>query len=360
MAVDVNITPIGSGFNRTTINDNFVAIDNAFQQVLGRSGVTPNSMNADIDMNSNDILNAGDISAQSVTVDGQQFVPENVIAVGDKGWSPIFAVVTDSARRVLQLTGWTGGEGTPPTSFVGMYVGATGFETLIANGVDIRGDQGASGAGAGDMVSTQNLNDVSSKPTAFANIKQPATDIASGVLEIATNTEADAGVDTGRALVPSNLPTAVPAHSPLGLGDLVDPAADRLLFWDDSANKLEWLTLGTGLTITGTTINAASGSGLGINQSWQTVSRNTGTSYQNTSGVPIAVAIAEINAGGSSISWNLQVSSDGSSWLDVGEGRTENGSDDVNWHTIVPNTHYYRIVRASGSSTLTNVRELKP
>lgn len=43
------------------------------------------------------------------------------------------------------------------------------------------------------------------------------------------------------------------------LGDaLADPGADRLLFWDDSAGELTWLTLGTGLSITGTTITASS------------------------------------------------------------------------------------------------------
>lgn len=35
-----------------------------------------------------------------------------------------------------------------------------------------------------------------------------------------------------------------------------DPGADRLLFWDDSANKLTHLTLGTALSISGTTLNA--------------------------------------------------------------------------------------------------------
>ena len=40
----------------------------------------------------------------------------------------------------------------------------------------------------------------------------------------------------------------------LGLGKLTDPNADRVLFWDDSAGALKWLTLGTGLTITDTTI----------------------------------------------------------------------------------------------------------
>ena len=41
-----------------------------------------------------------------------------------------------------------------------------------------------------------------------------------------------------------------------GLGD---PGADRILFWDESANAFAYLTAGSGLTITGTTISATSG-----------------------------------------------------------------------------------------------------
>jgi hypothetical protein len=46
-----------------------------------------------------------------------------------------------------------------------------------------------------------------------------------------------------------------------GLGD---PNADRILFWDESANSYQFLTAGTNLTISGTTINATGGSGSGI------------------------------------------------------------------------------------------------
>lgn len=42
---------------------------------------------------------------------------------------------------------------------------------------------------------------------------------------------------------------------------LNDPGADRLLFWDDSAGVVDWLTLGTNLSITGTTLNATGGGG---------------------------------------------------------------------------------------------------
>lgn len=42
----------------------------------------------------------------------------------------------------------------------------------------------------------------------------------------------------------------------LGLEDLTDPAADRIMFWDDTAGFLTWLTVSTGLTLSGTTLTA--------------------------------------------------------------------------------------------------------
>ena len=38
---------------------------------------------------------------------------------------------------------------------------------------------------------------------------------------------------------------------------LTDPGADRIMFWDESENAYGWLTAGTGLTITGTTMTAS-------------------------------------------------------------------------------------------------------
>ena len=40
---------------------------------------------------------------------------------------------------------------------------------------------------------------------------------------------------------------------------LTDPNADRIMFWDDSAGAVDWLTAGTNLTITGTTLSATGG-----------------------------------------------------------------------------------------------------
>ncbi len=66
-------------------------------------------------------------------------------ADGETGWSPIMAIISDGARRVMQVFDWTGGTGTKPAT--GDYVGASGLAANIANAVDIRGEAGEAGEG---------------------------------------------------------------------------------------------------------------------------------------------------------------------------------------------------------------------
>ena len=65
-------------------------------------------------------------------------------STGNRGWSAILAVVSSGARRVLQISSWTGGQGTAPAS--GGYIGSDGQTSNINNAVDIRG---ATGTGQG-------------------------------------------------------------------------------------------------------------------------------------------------------------------------------------------------------------------
>lgn len=57
---------------------------------------------------------------------------------------------------------------------------------------------------------------------------------------------------------------------------LVDPNADRIFFWDDSAGSTAFLALGTGLSISGTTITAT---GVGI--TWNEVTGTSGSASVN-------------------------------------------------------------------------------
>ena len=83
-------------------------------------------------------------------IQGIQGIAGATSAQGQKGWSPILAVVSDGARRVLQVSDWTGGAGTKPAS--GGYIGATGLTAIIGAAVDFRGTAGTNGTNgvAGD------------------------------------------------------------------------------------------------------------------------------------------------------------------------------------------------------------------
>jgi hypothetical protein len=73
------------------------------------------------------------------------------------------------------------------------------------------GDKGADGAGSGDMLAANNLSDVGNAATAFGNIKQAASETATGVVELATVAEAEAGADTTRAVTPAGVAAAIAA-----------------------------------------------------------------------------------------------------------------------------------------------------
>jgi len=95
------------------------------------------------------------------------------------GWTPILAVATDGARKVLEVTGWTGGSGTAPAT--GVYVGPTGYVSNIIDGVDISGGVGS--IVWGDITGTlSNQTDLQTALDAKAPIASPTfTGIVSGI-----------------------------------------------------------------------------------------------------------------------------------------------------------------------------------
>jgi|GEM_PF-5117927 len=67
----------------------------------------------------------------------------DVKGVGQKGWSPVLATVSDGERRVLQVYDWAGGQGERPLA--GQYIGALGLVSDIILAIDIRGPVGPQG-----------------------------------------------------------------------------------------------------------------------------------------------------------------------------------------------------------------------
>jgi hypothetical protein len=108
------------------------------------------------------------------------------------------------------------------------------------------------------------------------NADHPITGFGTGVetaLGVNVGTAGSVVVNGGALGTPSSgtltnasgLPagTGLTGQVPLANGgtaaNLSDPGADRIMFWDESANAVTWLTAGTGLTITDTTIAASAG-----------------------------------------------------------------------------------------------------
>jgi hypothetical protein len=85
---------------------------------------------------------------------------------------------------------------------------------------------------------------------------------------------------------------------------------------------------------------------LGYGQSWQTVSRSSGVSYQNTTGRPIQVAI-----GANNTPVTFEVSTNGSSWVTIGTTGTNVPSI---FQCVIPNGNYYRAT--GGISTTAELR----
>lgn len=77
----VPLNNIGSAYGAIgALNDNFDAIEQGFENTLSRDGTSPNFMLAPLDMNSEDILNAGTIHAEDILVNGVPLEPGTAVA----------------------------------------------------------------------------------------------------------------------------------------------------------------------------------------------------------------------------------------------------------------------------------------
>jgi hypothetical protein len=79
-----------------------------------------------------------------------------------------------------------------------------------------------------------------------------AADLTNFVNDITTVLNTTIAVNRGG----TGATTAAGARANLGITSLSDPGADRILFWDDSAGTTAYLEVGSGLTLSGTTLTA--------------------------------------------------------------------------------------------------------
>ena len=103
MAKKPDITTIASGYySRQALNTNFENLQDGFDNTLSLDGSTPNSMGADIDMNSKDVLNAGEVDTSSLRINGVLVSPSSASIQASVATSNVF--VGDGSTTVYTIS----------------------------------------------------------------------------------------------------------------------------------------------------------------------------------------------------------------------------------------------------------------
>jgi hypothetical protein len=97
----LTLNTIGSRYGSIdALNDNSNLIEAALENTLSRDGTGPNNMESDLDMDSNDIINVGDLSVGSLRINGQPVSPGTVNYTGMVKQT----IIATSGQTVFNLT----------------------------------------------------------------------------------------------------------------------------------------------------------------------------------------------------------------------------------------------------------------
>jgi len=190
MTKKASLTDVATGYtSQATLNDNFEALNDAFDNTLSLDGSTPNQMGADLDLNGFDLLNADNISLTgSLSVSGVNLVPNDAAAVPN--WEGTWLTATDYVLNDLVRDSGS--------TYICLVAHTSGtFSTdLSAAKWELFAQQGAAGAGTGDMLAANNLSDVATPATALANIGgQPLNSSLTSISGVTVSTQGLAILD---------------------------------------------------------------------------------------------------------------------------------------------------------------------
>lgn len=186
---------------QTTINNNNTLIEQAIENTLSRDGSTPNTMSADIDMDGNDLLNVGVISAESLAIAGSEDFLGLIQGAQDAA-DEAQGYAADAAASAAEAALWD------PSS----YSTTTQMNTALANKADkatsVTAGTGLSGGGTLAADRTLSVNFATSGEslagTSTTKVSNPAGVKAYADAAIAT---AVAAIDSGSFPVPANVVT---------------------------------------------------------------------------------------------------------------------------------------------------------
>ncbi len=161
MAKIPSLSDIVNILNSVSIfNANWDSIQAAFTNTLSRDGSTPNNMEADLDMDSNDLLNVGRADIEELYIDGVRAVSTTAVPQWEGAW------VTATAYQIHDIVRESG------STYICLIAHTSGVfaDDLTALKWELFAQQGAAGAGTGDMLAANNLSDVVSASTSRTNL----------------------------------------------------------------------------------------------------------------------------------------------------------------------------------------------
>lgn len=94
----------------TQLNQNFTNVRNQFDNTLSLDGSTPNAMNADIDLNGNDLINAGSVNTATLRIGGRVVSPSETVVVDSVAVKKEFDTVALLLADTDTYTNYTTGD----------------------------------------------------------------------------------------------------------------------------------------------------------------------------------------------------------------------------------------------------------
>lgn len=238
----LTLQDIASGYQATTIvNSNNDAVEQAIENTLSRDGTAPNDMQVSLDMGGFQIINLGAPTHPTDAVRVVDIESGTIVVSPSVAWTDITAkpaTVVDVGILV-----------DPNADRLLFWDDSAGHIVYLTLGTGLS----ITGTTISSTVSSVAYGSITAFPSGLTQIGALVDPNADRILfwDDSAGANAYLAASTGLAITGTNI-----TLSHLGIQSLVDPNADRIFFWDDSAGTTAFLTVGTGLTITGTTLSA--------------------------------------------------------------------------------------------------------
>lgn len=220
----------------------------------------------------NGLSGDGEITANSVRATGYMRLPRLTAFPGTPAAGDTVIVTDDSAAGACDsaagsattLCQWDGaawvklGDGTGS----GGSLSASDIDTSAEIATIVTNETGSGALVFGTSPNITTPTGIVKGDVGLGNVDNTSNATERAATATLTNKTISGSSNTLTVLAGSQLSGQTPLANGGTGANLTDPNADRIGFWDDSAGAFTWLTPGTNLSITGTTINATNAAGV--------------------------------------------------------------------------------------------------